>query len=241
MREVLISIQPKWCELIASGKKTVEVRKTRPKIETPFKCYIYQTKKPVSVSFSGTGKHISEYDKTCYYNERSGKVMGEFVCDRIQNYECEFVDDDCYEEIASIFVDEDGDETGFIEWSNDGDLPYESIDLYRESCIEYNELKKYIGVGFGTFYGWHISDLVIYEQPKELCEFFKIGHSDYCYLEWKKRERLRKELAKHNEMTGDNAHLNTDSDFAKNLKILSPFKIKSPPQSWCYVERSDAE
>ena len=35
MKAVLISIQPKWCELIASGKKTVEVRKTKPKLETP--------------------------------------------------------------------------------------------------------------------------------------------------------------------------------------------------------------
>ena len=43
MKAVLISIQPKWCELIASGKKTIEVRKTRPKIETPFRCYIYMT------------------------------------------------------------------------------------------------------------------------------------------------------------------------------------------------------
>ena len=43
MKSVLISIKPKWCELIASGKKTVEVRKTRPKIETPFKVYIYET------------------------------------------------------------------------------------------------------------------------------------------------------------------------------------------------------
>lgn len=41
MKAVLISIQPKWCELIASGKKTVEVRKTKPKLETPFKVYIY--------------------------------------------------------------------------------------------------------------------------------------------------------------------------------------------------------
>ena len=43
MKAVLISIQPKWCELIASGKKTVEVRKSRPKLETPFKVYIYCT------------------------------------------------------------------------------------------------------------------------------------------------------------------------------------------------------
>lgn len=44
MKSVILSIKPKWCELIASGQKTVEVRKTRPKIETPFKCYIYETK-----------------------------------------------------------------------------------------------------------------------------------------------------------------------------------------------------
>ena len=44
MKSLLISINPKWCELIASGKKTVEVRKTKPKLETPFKVYIYETK-----------------------------------------------------------------------------------------------------------------------------------------------------------------------------------------------------
>ena len=43
MKAVLISIQPKWGELIASGKKTVEIRKTKPKLETPFKVYIYCT------------------------------------------------------------------------------------------------------------------------------------------------------------------------------------------------------
>jgi predicted transcriptional regulator len=40
---VLLSIRPEWCALIAGGKKTVEVRKTRPKLETPFKAYIYET------------------------------------------------------------------------------------------------------------------------------------------------------------------------------------------------------
>lgn len=45
MRSVLLSIHPKWCELIASGKKTIEIRKTRPKLEPPFKCYIYCTNK----------------------------------------------------------------------------------------------------------------------------------------------------------------------------------------------------
>lgn len=31
MKKVLISIHPKWCELIFSGEKTIEVRKTAPK------------------------------------------------------------------------------------------------------------------------------------------------------------------------------------------------------------------
>lgn len=43
MKSVLISIRPEWCGKIASGEKTVEVRKTRPKLDMPFKCYIYCT------------------------------------------------------------------------------------------------------------------------------------------------------------------------------------------------------
>ena len=76
MKSVLISIQPKWCELIASGKKTVEVRKTRPKLETPFKVYIYCSKgfKP-NTSYS--------YKTWAGY----GKVIGEFVCDRIDYWQ----------------------------------------------------------------------------------------------------------------------------------------------------------
>ncbi len=44
MQAVLISINPKWCVPIASGIKTVEVRKTKPKLKTPFKVLIYATK-----------------------------------------------------------------------------------------------------------------------------------------------------------------------------------------------------
>ena len=68
MKSVLISIKPKYCELIASGKKTVEIRKTRPKLETPFKCYIYCTSK---YDKSGDGYFQGKY---------CGKVIGEFVC-----------------------------------------------------------------------------------------------------------------------------------------------------------------
>ena len=74
MKSVLLSIQPQWCELIASGKKTIEVRKTAPKLETPFKVYVYQTKHK--------GKSImSEALNTVY---GGGKVIGSFVCDRVR-------------------------------------------------------------------------------------------------------------------------------------------------------------
>ena len=94
MRSVLLSIHPKWCELIASGKKTIEIRKTRPKLEPPFKCYIYCTnKKPYLVwgdVFRGNWEteftHLSGYnrnDAERIWDVFNGKVIGEFVCDEI--------------------------------------------------------------------------------------------------------------------------------------------------------------
>ena len=60
-KAVLISIRPEWCEKILNGEKTVEIRKNRPSLKMPFKCYIYCTK-PV------------------------GNVIGEFTCDKIRFY-----------------------------------------------------------------------------------------------------------------------------------------------------------
>lgn len=76
MKAVLISIQPKWCELIASGRKTIEVRKTCPKIDTPFKCYIYKTKYEKRLL---SGVEILKL-------KVGGAVIGSFVCDRVEEY-----------------------------------------------------------------------------------------------------------------------------------------------------------
>ena len=77
MKSVLISIQPKWCERIANGSKTIEVRKTQPKLETPFKVYIYETK---DKKFENIGVHWAN-GKT--FEHSIGKVIGEFMCDEI--------------------------------------------------------------------------------------------------------------------------------------------------------------
>ena len=72
MKAVLISIRPEWCDLIARGEKTLEVRKTRTKIDTPFKCYIYCTKAQKGW-FWLNSPNI----------RRDGVVIGEFICDAI--------------------------------------------------------------------------------------------------------------------------------------------------------------
>ena len=58
MTEILISIQPKWCEKIMKLEKRWEMRKRRPKEPGPYRVYIYQTE--------------------------NGGVIGEFVCDCFQ-------------------------------------------------------------------------------------------------------------------------------------------------------------
>lgn len=70
MKEVMISIKPKWCDLIAQGKKTIEIRKRAPKLEPPFKCYIYCT-------LGGMSRNeMTKYIAPTAY----GMVIGEFVC-----------------------------------------------------------------------------------------------------------------------------------------------------------------
>lgn len=78
-KAVMLSIRPKWCEKIVNGNKTIEVRKTKPKLKTPFKCYIYctmpDTKDPYNIlELHGADGKI---------RKANGKVIGEFTCDRI--------------------------------------------------------------------------------------------------------------------------------------------------------------
>lgn len=147
MKSILISIQPKWCELIASGKKTIEVRKTRPKIDVPFKVYIYCTK---GKYFLYKNPNNGELFLDCNgryrggdYEDRflSSKVIGEFVCDRIT----EIV---CWDDTKETNIDE------------------------TLTCLTYEEIEKY---GNGKLlYGWHITDVKIYDKPKELGEFIDL-------------------------------------------------------------------
>ena len=75
-KAVMLSVQPRWCELIAQGEKTVEIRKNRPKLEPPFTCYIYRTK--------GFVKHLVGGEWIDMPVD--GTVIGEFTCDRLNQF-----------------------------------------------------------------------------------------------------------------------------------------------------------
>lgn len=74
MKAVLLSIKPNWCKLIWSGMKTLEVRRNRPKLETPFKVYVYCT---------GVEKWEMKLPKTGL-QRMDKRIIGEFICDRIE-------------------------------------------------------------------------------------------------------------------------------------------------------------
>ncbi len=146
MKSVLISIRPQWCEKIASGKKTVEVRKSMPGLERPFKCYIYMSQ--------GDLKDLGSYSEWIYKNRM--KVIGEFVCDKIYTY---YADD---------FVGSEDFDGTIITEPKEGEFAY-WIPNQEDTCLRYLDIIAY-GKG-KTLYGWHISDLKIYDKPKKLSEF----------------------------------------------------------------------
>lgn len=154
---IMISIKPKYCELIISGKKTIEVRKTKPKIDTPFKCFIYECKgKEVSKIIDipkEQGGGVLDY----YEYEGSGKVIAEFICDSIDKIHVP----------TDLMLEHDIN-----------DFSERTLNILNKSCLSYNDIINYSGCSLDNYnpkkeylYAWHISDLVIYNERKNLLDF----------------------------------------------------------------------
>lgn len=162
-KAVLISIRPKWVEKIASGEKTIEVRKTRPKLDTPFKCYIYCTLQGCNEFFRvDLGRDVAKWNRG-KWADRKGKVIGEFTCDRC----CGIVrvGFDGVNERPQYFTRLDG-------WRY---VPAD--DLLTAAQLTREDLEAYLAGGAG--YGWHIADLLIYDQPKGLDEFTRLRETKF--------------------------------------------------------------
>lgn len=165
MKSVLISIKPKWCKKIACGEKTLEIRKSKPKIQTPFKCFIYCTAGVgkntfnVPVSHEQILRHYAETGSMECLNSPIGncKVIGEFICDAILQMS--------------------------IEYSDPNSLV--ALKEFPGTCLTDKQIIDYLGNSVEG-YAWHISNMIIYEKPRELADFakqvkIKLGKNNYRF------------------------------------------------------------
>ena len=149
-KAVLLSIRPNWCKKIANLRKTVEIRKTAPNLEVPFKCYYHGKTKFITWDGIGVPDDI---------DSAMQMVIGEFVCDDIRRIGPEY-----------CVVKED------IESAISG------------SCLTVPQVKDYAGWKSGMsyadlkdLYGWHISDLKIYDCPRPLSDFTRLRATKFGY------------------------------------------------------------
>lgn len=202
-KAVLISIKPKWVEKIMSGEKTIEVRHTAPK-EVPFKCYIYCCKdnaqeivllKDCKNRFSfGDYRNADGH----FYDVANRTVIGEFICDKVYNLVNAFG--------GIVFADEN--------------LNQLDPQLFRNmSCLTDEQTADYLGNKDG--YGWHISDLKIYDKPKALSEF----KTPPC----EKPEKACGTCKYH-------VVINTPDMYEVDCFVANGREISRPPQSYMFVE-----
>ena len=151
MKAILISIKPKYVAKILNGEKTIEVRKSMPKCDLPIYVYIYYTKdKPYLANATElfTGKYACISNDEVSYKEHNlnGKVVAKFTLNKV-------------EEIHQNYQIELGS------WRY-----YENEETIEElACLDNGDLQDYLDMKTG--YAWHISNLEIFDKPKELSEF----------------------------------------------------------------------
>lgn len=206
MKAILMSIKPKWCELIFGGVKTIEVRKTAPKLKPPFKVYVYCTKErmtrvPSMYAYlhKNEPRACAEYGTIVTWGEigdvivnphlaskhvsfgMHGKVIGEFVCD--EKHDIQFTG-------TRYLINND------ISLTNG---------IAKQSCLWFDDMFSYLGVKGGA--ALHITAPKLYDTPKGLSEFWtvrctnKTGECETC-----------------------------------EVKPACISNVTRPPQSWMYVE-----
>lgn len=219
----MISIQPKWCRLIVSGKKTIEIRKTKPKLTPPFKCYIYCTYGSPTIGIFNNKIFECEDDDFDWYNRHTlfpcnGKVIGEFVCDKIDWIaRCGTRNDDIRLRIVGERLYTMDIFNGYLN----------QCQLSRPEIAEYAKCSD--------IYGWHISDLVIYDKPKELREFSIMDKDAIKKCNNRIRAGQPETVIKNGGwIQGSFGCLKSGiPEWCKNC-LTKP--LTRPPQSWCYVE-----
>lgn len=204
MRAVMKSVPPQICEKVANGDCTVLVSKTAPKCEVPFKGYIYAAKSNKFLLDQDADGVMFCWDKEEHYypfkheteHEElfNGHIIGECIVDKIIEWQYDFNNE--------YYVDYPDDSTSYF--------PY--LLCHREAtCLKCSELENY-GKG-KPLYGWHISDLKIYDKPKELREFYTKKKCNAC---------------------NKSGYESTACRYDEDCKV--PIALTRAPKSWQYVE-----
>lgn len=127
-----------------------------------------------------------------------GRVIGEFVCDRIDEY-------------------------AFHNGMNEQIYQITDKDL-AQTCLDYDDIEDY-GKS-KPLYAWYISDLKIYDKPKELGEF----------------KRECKQYGAENPLCDDCRYYDCCQglDYDESDCVVDGLiPLKKPFQSWGYVEVSE--
>lgn len=164
-KSILISIRPEFISKILNKEKTIEIRKSKPSCELPCKVYIYCTQaKPYLYRLDDDDNfeliNNLRPQEDCFvkdYNALNGKVVGEFVLNKVKEYG--------YVYSPAMLMQ------GYYT-KNGKELEY------SKTCLKLHEIEKYADDGKmlpKPIYAWHIDNLKIYDKPKELSEFKTFG------------------------------------------------------------------
>ena len=143
---ILASIKPYYYYLIAEEKKKIEVRKMALK-NLPQDIAFYMSKD--EKSFAKIPKKFQEK-----YRKHFGKIGMRVVCDEV-------------EEFHEWELSPQGKFADFERERLENFLT--AACLSEEEVVRYRENLPY----FKPLYGWHISDLKIYDKPKPIMQFYK--------------------------------------------------------------------
>ena len=200
MKAIMKSVSPRICEKVANGDCTILVSKTVPKFDLPFKGYICCTNaKPYLYREANPPFELfldSQLYKGKGYDDRlfSGKVIGDFICDEIIEWQY------------------DSGHQHYVEYPDDCTSYFPYLKCHSEATgLKCSEIEK-LGKG-KPLYGLHISDLKIYDKPKELSEFYTKKMCNAC----KK-----------------SGYESTACMYDEDCKM--PMPITRAPSNWCYVE-----
>ena len=163
MKSILISIQPKWVAKILNGEKTIEVRKTCPQVFKNLKpyegcsidVYIYCTKTKILGNIIKVG------------SQENSDLFGKNSITGINKGFIRKGDIDLQGKVVAKFT-----LNKCQEWHN-----YSWQTITECGCVSDNELREY-SKNHKSLYIWHIDNLVIFDEPKELSEFYPYEYNE---------------------------------------------------------------